>query len=133
MNPAPNAMKYFKYRCTDRARVISEAPTTFAPAAVSPSKSARSIGCAPEENMRLTRVAEQDHIAVLHDVFLTFQAHLRPFTRDGKSAGLQEVFPVHNFGLDEAALDVTVNRARGFLRVHSALDGPRTALRLAAS
>jgi hypothetical protein len=49
-----------------------------------------------------------------------------------QSPGLQQILPVHHFGLDEPALDVAVDRARGLLRVHAALDGPRAAFRLAA-
>ena len=78
-------------------------------------------------------VAEKNHVAVLHDVFLAFEAQLRAFFGDGKAAGGQQIFPAHDFRLDEIFLDVAVNRAGGFLRVQAALDGPRAAFRLAAS
>src|SRR6266849_1428925 len=43
MNPAPSAMKYFKY-CRDHLRcATSEPPIRFAPAAVKPSSSASKI------------------------------------------------------------------------------------------
>src|SRR6202034_3821074 len=133
MNPAPSAMKYFRHRRSDFARAISEPPTTLAPAAVTPSSRASSMRFALAKNIVLARVAEQNHIAILHDVLFSFELYLRALLGHGKAAGLQQVFPIHHFGFDESALDVAVNRAGSLLRVHSALDGPRAALRLAAS
>src|SRR5580658_7362657 len=78
-----------------------------------------------------SRMPEQDHIAVLHDVLFSFQPHLRLLARGRKTSGLHQILPIHNFGLDETALDVAVNRARGLLRVHPATNRPRATLRLA--
>src|ERR1700761_6403961 len=89
---------------------------------------AKSLLSLPESS---ARVAERYHVAILHDVLFAFEAHLRLFTRRAEAARGHQVFPVHHFGLDEPALDVAVNCARCFLRVHAALDRPRAAFRLA--
>src|SRR5271170_1996521 len=81
----------------------------------------------------LTGVAKENHVAVLHDVFLAFEAQLRALFRRREAAGGQQIFPAHNFSLDEILLNVAVNCARSFLGIHPALDGPGAALRLAAS
>ena len=49
-----------------------------------------------------------------------------------KLPAVEQVFPLHHVRLDEILLDVAVNRARGLLRGHAALDRPRAAFRLAA-
>src|ERR1700722_13604018 len=132
MNPAPSAMKYFKYRRSDFARAISEPPTTFAPAATTPSSNASSTRFSPAEEIALARVAEHNYVAILHEVFFAFELHLRAFLSDSKTSGLQQVFPIPHFGFNESALDVAVNRARSLLRIHPALDSPGTAFRLPA-
>ncbi len=76
---------------------------------------------------------EQNHIAVLHDVLFPFQPHLRLLSRRREATCLEQVFPLHDIRLDEILFDVAVDRARGLLRAHPALNRPRAAFRLAAS
>src|SRR5260370_19078396 len=102
MNPAPRAMKYFKYRRDHLRCATNDPPIRFAPAAVKPSKSASKIRVVSVEpidqaGQSLTsrrsplvtchaslvthhsslpfspRMPEQNHITFLHDVFFSFQ------------------------------------------------------------
>src|SRR5580658_10812761 len=168
MKPAPSAIKYFRYRRDHVPCAINDPPSTFAPAAVTPSSSPSRIrfvsgdviksaipsqseeNCHPERSegsafsckfitrhsalaTASSRMPEQDHIAVLHDVFFSFQLHLRLLARGRETSSLHQILPVHHFGLDESALDIAVNRTRCLLCVHSTTDRPRAALRLARS
>ena len=74
---------------------------------------------------------EQDYVAILHDVFFSFELQLRLLFRRRKTSRVHQILPVHHFSLDESAFDVAVNRAGRFLRVHPALDSPGTAFRFA--
>ena len=49
----------------------------------------------------------------------------------GRLPAASKSVPAHHFGANEAALDVRVNRAGGFLRVHAALDRPGAHFRFA--
>src|ERR1700722_18632661 len=82
-------------------------------------------------NSSLARMPEQNHVAILHDVFFSFELQLRLLFRRRKTSRVHQILPVHHFSLDEPALDVAVNRAGRFLRVHPALDSPGTAFRFA--
>src|ERR1700739_1598938 len=76
-------------------------------------------------------VAEQDDVAFLNDVILPFQAHLGALAGGRHAARGEPIVPADDFGANEAALDVGVDRARGLLRVCAALDGPSANLGLA--
>ncbi len=75
------------------------------------------VGCKPEV----------DDIAVLHDVFLAFEAHLTVVAACGHRAAASERVVAHDFGADEAALNVAVNLAGGGLRRDAASDRPGAA------
>ncbi len=68
------------------------------------------------EAFPLTRVPEQNYVAILDDVLFAFEFQLGFFFGRGETAGFDQIFPVHHFGFDEAALDIAVNGAGGFLR-----------------
>src|ERR1700739_4565158 len=69
-------------------------------------------------------VAEQDDAAFLNDVILPFQAHLGALAGGRHAARGQQIVPADDFGANEAALNVRVDRARGLLRVRAAFDCP---------
>src|SRR5450755_2808868 len=60
--------------------------------------------------------AEVDHVTVTHDVVAPFDAQLARFAALGFAAERDQIFPPDHFGLDEAALEIGVNRAGGLRR-----------------
>src|SRR5260221_1465739 len=79
------------------------------------------------------REAEVDDVAVLHDVFLAFEADFAMVAARGHRTARDERIVADDFGADEAARDVTVDLAGGELRRRSAWNRPRAALVLADS
>src|SRR3981189_605819 len=69
-------------------------------------------------------MAEENDVAFLDDVLLSFETHLRLFARRREASRRQEIIPADYFGATEAALDVGVNCGARLLRVHAALDRP---------
>ncbi len=57
-----------------------------------------------------------NHIATLNDVILAFDAHFAGFLGFGFAAAVYEVVKCGYFRTDEAALEISVNRAGGFRR-----------------
>src|SRR6476646_2599104 len=98
-------------------------------------------GCAnaPSVTQRKARYAtrasdvelEVDHVAVADDVVLALERELGVGAASGLRAELDQIFPPDDLGLDEAALEVGVDRARGLRRLAAALDRPGSALVLA--
>ena len=115
-------------------RTLAGLLVALALAAATPSRRAVAIRIVAGDAIAcLTGVAEQHHVAILHDVLFAFEPNLGLFFRRGKAARREQIFPLHHVRFDEAALDVAVNGSGGLLCVHAALDGPRAAFRLAAS
>src|SRR5450631_2953004 len=71
---------------------------------------------------------EVNDVAVFDDVLLAFELQLGVGAAGALGAVLDEVFPPDHFGLDEAALEVGVDDARGLRGLGAALDGPGAAL-----
>src|SRR5215831_19567583 len=71
---------------------------------------------------------EVDDVAVADDVVLAFEGQLGVGAAGGLGAELDEVLPPDDLGLDEAALEVGVDDARGLRGLGAALDGPGAAL-----
>src|SRR6185437_10726957 len=113
MNPAPNAMKYFRYSRDHCRRMTKNPPTRSAPAASTPSDNANATRAAVARNGASTGMAEKDNVAVLHNIISALQAHLRAFACRGPTSRRQQLFPANHFRLDEMRFDVAVNRARG--------------------
>src|SRR5579872_6674330 len=132
MNPAPSAMKYFRYSRDHCRRMTKNPPTRSAPPASTPSDSANAIRAAVARNGASTRMAEKDNVAVLHNVISALQAHLRTFASRSPTSRRQQFFPTNYFRLDEMRFDVAVNRARRFHGGSSARNRPRAAFGLAA-
>ena len=82
-----------------------------------------SLSRPPLPSPKLHVEAEIDHVAVGDNVLLAFQAQLAGFAAFGLAAQLAEVVPAHDLGADEAALDIRVDLARGFLRGGAGADG----------
>src|SRR5687768_2284001 len=76
---------------------------------------------------RLRRKAEVDDIAVLHDVFLTFQADFAVVAARSHRTARRQRLIGDDLGADEPALNVAVNFAGGKLRGGAARDGPGAA------
>src|SRR5690606_41733646 len=72
--------------------------------------------------------AELHDVAVLHDVVLALHAHLAAGAGLGDGAGLDEVVEADDLGLDEAALEVGVDDARGLRGGRALGDGPGAGL-----
>src|SRR5207245_9110155 len=58
--------------------------------------------------------AEERDIAVLHDIVAAFEPHLPAFASGGVGSRRHQVIVGNDLRLDEAALDVAVDDARGF-------------------
>src|SRR5258706_4478807 len=69
--------------------------------------------------------AEMDDVAVLHGIVLAFEAELARLAAFGVAAVADEVVVGHNFGADEAALDVAVDLSGGLARRRPLPDRPR--------
>ena len=67
---------------------------------------------------------EHYHIAVLHDVFFAFHADEAFFSGGGLGFVFKKVFPVDDFGFDEAPLEVGVDLAGSLGSFGSPGDGP---------
>ena len=67
---------------------------------------------------------EVDHVAVLHDVFLAFNAEVTVFAGLAHGAPLDQIVVAHNLGLDEAALEVGVDGASGLGGGVAGVNGP---------
>ena len=61
-------------------------------------------------------VAEIDHVAVGDEIVLALEPQLAVIAAGGERAAREQPFARHDFGADEAALDVGVNRAGRFRR-----------------
>ena len=72
--------------------------------------------------------AELHDVAVLHDVVLALHAGLALGARLGDRAGGDEVGERDDLGLDEAALEVGVDDARGLRGLPALVDRPRARL-----
>ena len=59
--------------------------------------------------------AEVDHVAVLHGVVAALEAHLARGARPGHALRGDQFGLGHDLGADEAALDVAVDQAGGFV------------------
>src|SRR5487761_493267 len=101
MNPAPSAIKYFRYSRDHCRRMTKNPPTRSAPAASTPSDNANSTPPAFAAKGASARMAEKYNVAVLHDVVAAFEPHLRAFARRRPATGRQQFFPAHHFRLDE--------------------------------
>ena len=67
--------------------------------------------------IRLSRgVAEIDHVAVGDEVLLAFEPQLAVIAAGRERSAREQRVARHDFGANESALDVGVNRARRFLR-----------------
>src|SRR5258708_10715091 len=77
------------------------------------------------------REAEVDDVAVLHDVFLAFEADFAVVAAGGHRTARDERIVADDFGADEAARDVAVDLAGGELRRRPARNRPRAAFVLA--
>src|SRR4051812_18189587 len=109
-------------RIRPRARERTSSATS-SEASTAPSRSNQATGLLDVE-------AELDHVAVLHHVVLALDAQLADVARLRPRAELEELVPVHDLGLDEAALEVTVDDARALRRLPSGLERPRARLLL---
>ena len=69
---------------------------------------------------------EVHHVAVMHDVFLAFSAHLPGFLGTGFALVGDEVFVGDGLGADEATLEVSVDDARRLGGGVAGVDGPGT-------
>src|SRR5688572_22851359 len=56
---------------------------------------------------------EQYNVAILHHVFLAFHTVKSLFPGAGGGAAFHQIVESHGFGLDEPALEIGVNHARG--------------------
>src|SRR5579863_3167981 len=59
-------------------------------------------------------MAEQYHVAFLHDIFLAFEADLSFLPRGCKTSGSEEIIPANDFRANETLFDVAVNGSGGF-------------------
>src|SRR5262245_46542870 len=71
--------------------------------------------------------AEVDHVSVLHDVLLAFEAHFAVVAAGRHRSAGDECIVCHDLGADEPAGDVAVNLAGGDLRLGPARNRPRAA------
>src|SRR5690348_13046668 len=67
---------------------------------------------------------KRDDIAVSDSVLLPLETKLAVVPAGGQRAAPEEEIPRSHFGADEAALNVRMNGARGFLRRRVARDRP---------
>ena len=70
------------------------------------------------------------HVAILHDVVLTFESERALGARIGFRSRLQQLIPTNRFGADEVFLQIGVNRARSFLRRACSLESATPGTRL---
>src|SRR6266481_534049 len=75
-------------------------------------------------------VPKQNHIPLLHHIFLPLQSHLRLLPRRRQTAGRQQIIPPHHFRPYEAFLNVAVNRPRRLHRHRPLANRPRPHFRL---
>src|SRR5258707_788607 len=71
----------------------------------------RSPGASPRHGGELDIKPKMHHVAIADDVVATFDGLLAGFATLGFTAVLDQVFPPDHLGLDEAALEVSVNDA----------------------
>src|SRR5437016_9104700 len=67
---------------------------------------------------------EQHNVAVTEDVITSLNSVMSRFARAGHRTEFDEVFPVHRFGFDESAFEVSMNRAGGFHGGVPGMNGP---------
>src|SRR5437762_7114368 len=61
--------------------------------------------------MSILAVADHQHIAVLHDVLLAFEAQLALVARSGVAAQIHQGLPIHNLGADELLFEIRMDGA----------------------
>src|ERR1019366_3211207 len=81
--------------------------------------------------VRLAAVPDVEDIAVLHEVFLAFEAELADGARGGLGAQFEQEVPVDGFGADEVLLKIGVDGPGCVLGAGVLFDGPGAALVLA--
>ena len=93
----------------------------------------RFVSRASQDARSLARRAEPDveHVAVLDDVALAFQALEAAARCLGVRTALDQVVPADHLGPDEAVGDVSVNRSRRVERRQAVAKRPRTRLLVA--
>src|SRR4051812_48033962 len=121
---APDATPRLKgvARHFDCARMIDGAATRAAPAAMKWRRG--SIAAALTSDVE----AEQQHVAVLHDIVLAFGPHLASVLGPGFAAELHEIVVGDGLRADEASLEVRVDLARGFGGLRASVSGPGAGL-----
>src|SRR5882724_8309079 len=75
-------------------------------------------------------VPKQNHIPLLHHIFLPLQSHLRLLPRCPQASRRQQIIPPHHFRAYEAFLNVAVNRPRRLHRHRPLANRPRAHFRL---
>src|SRR6266850_4829565 len=75
-------------------------------------------------------VPKQNHIPLLHHIFLPLQSHLRLLPRCPQASRRQQIIPPHHFRAYEAFLNVAVNRPRRLHRHRPLANRPRPHFRL---
>src|SRR5687768_9784315 len=98
----------------------------------SPTPSSASPRRTPRRRPRRSDVeAEIDHVAVLHDVVLSFRSEARALAGRREAAGGDQIVERGHLGPDEAALEVGVDGARGAGGARAGADRPGAAFVLA--
>src|SRR3989344_4660143 len=69
---------------------------------------------------------EMHHVAVVHDVFLAFKAHLAGLARAVLALAVDVIVEGDDFGADKPALEVSVDHARGLRRMRPGAHSPGT-------
>src|SRR4051812_26966550 len=64
----------------------------------------------------LPAVPDVHYVAILHHVFLAFQAQSAADARGGLRAGIQQLIPANGLGADEVVLEIGMDGARGLRR-----------------
>src|SRR5664279_3040331 len=105
-------------------RVLASGAATMEPAQVMNRAAARWNGCVFTSNTKL----EKQHVAVPHDVVASLDAVMPRLARVADGAPLDQVLPVDGLGFDEAALEISVNRACRFHRRRARGNRPRADL-----
>src|SRR5690625_4995742 len=87
--------------------------------------------CSFSKALSLHIEQEIDDVSALHDVGLALASELARLADLGHRPGLDHVVVADDLGADEAAGDISVDRAGSLDGIGAAADGPRAALILA--